>query len=150
MTGAAYSISSSGATTSRYLGLEVDPNTLPLTAHNFAEEAINGPVKTIALPPTTVSNSNVDAIIALIGTNDAFQSIANPTLRDTFQANLSQIANTYQSAITPQENAAEIYRHAATDTRQSGQPRLCLSQRGNRLVFQSLDGAERLRHTDFT
>lgn len=109
LAGNAYSVASGGATTRTYLGWVPDQTKSPPVSHNFALDAINGPVFGLGAPPVAVANPNADAIIVMIGTNDALQGAAAPIMVSEYQSNLTKIATIYQAAVTAQGKHPRVF-----------------------------------------
>ena len=113
--GTGYSIASGGATASYYVGDLLDTNHKPEPAfHNQAEEAINGPVYGFGAPWTYGSviepNPDPDAVIVMLGTNDAIQSAAGNYLAwPTYQADMAGVYQYLATAVTPGGKRPDIF-----------------------------------------
>ncbi|MBX9791943.1 MAG: hypothetical protein K2Y37_23720 [Pirellulales bacterium] len=111
--GNGYSIASGGATASLYVGDELDLNHKPEPAfHNQAEEAINGPVYDFGSPYGSVieANPEPDAVIVMLGTNDAARAAAGNYLAwPTYQADMAGIYQYLATAVTPGGKRPDIF-----------------------------------------
>ena len=115
ITGTGYSIASGGATAPLYVGEQLDTNHKPDPAfHNQAEEAINGPVYGFGAPWTYGSvieeNPEPDAVIVMLGTNDAIQAAAGNYLAwPTYQADMAGVYQYLATAATPGGKRPDIF-----------------------------------------
>ena len=113
--GTGYSIASGGATAPLYVGTKFDLNYMPEPAfHNQAEEAINGPVYGFGAPWTygavIEDNPEPDAVIVMLGTNDAIQSAAGNYLAwPTYQIDMAGVYEYLATAVTPGGKRPDIY-----------------------------------------
>lgn len=106
----AYSVASGGATSDTYLGLANDSNGNPPRFHNFAWEALNGPVDAFgSYPLPQVLTPEPDAVVVMIGTNDAMRAATNPPLEANYLSNLATIATYLQSATTPAGKEPKVF-----------------------------------------
>ena len=115
ITGTGYSIASGGATAPLYVGDQLDTNHKPEPAfHNQAEDAINGPVYGFGAPWTYGSviedNPEPDAVIVMLGTNDAIQAAAGNYLAwPTYQAEMAGVYQYLATAVTPGGKRPDIF-----------------------------------------
>jgi len=115
ISGTGYSIASGGATAPLYVGKQLDTNHKPEPAyHNQAEEAINGPVYGFGPPWTYGSviakNPEPDAVIVMLGTNDAIQAAAGNYLAwPTYQAEMAGVYQYLMTAVTPGGKRPDIF-----------------------------------------
>jgi len=114
ISGTGYSIASGGSTATLYVGNALDTNHKPEPAfHNQAEEAINGPVYGFGAPWTYGSviepNPEPDAVIVMLGTNDAIQAQTNPSVWTTYQTEMAGVFSYLSSAVTPSGKRPDIF-----------------------------------------
>lgn len=115
ITGTGYSIASGGATAPIYVGDQLDIRHMPEPSfHNQAVDAINGPVYGFGAPwiygSVIVEHPEPDAVIVMLGTNDAIQCAAGNYL--AWPAYLSNMSATFAylaSAETPNGKHPEIF-----------------------------------------
>lgn len=114
VSGTGYSIASGGATASLYVGMQLDLNYKPEPAyHNQAVGAIAGPVYGFGPPWSYGSviepNPEPDAVIVMLGTNDAIQHAAGNYLAwPTYQSKMSEVFSYLSSAQTPEGKRPDI------------------------------------------
>jgi lysophospholipase L1-like esterase len=114
ISGTGYSIASGGSTATLYVGKALDTNHKPEPAfHNQAEEAINGPVYGFGAPWTYGSviepNPEPDAVIVMLGTNDAIQAVNAPSVWTTYQTEMTEVFSYLSSAVTPSGKRPDIF-----------------------------------------
>jgi len=115
ISGTGYSIASGGATAPLYVGDQFDTNHKPEPAfHNQADEAINGPVYGFGAPWTYGSvienNPEPDAVIVMLGTNDAIQAAAGNYLAwPTYQSKMAGVFEYLATAVTPGGKRPDIF-----------------------------------------
>jgi lysophospholipase L1-like esterase len=114
ISGTGYSIASGGSTATLYVGMALDTNHQPTPAfHNQAQEAINGPVYGFGAPWTYGSviepNPEPDAVIVMLGTNDAIQAVNVPSAWTTYQTEMTGVFSYLSSAATPGGKRPDIF-----------------------------------------
>ena len=115
ITGTGYSIASGGATAPLYVGDQLDTNHKPEPAfHNQAKEAINGPVYGFGAPWTYGSviepNPESDAVIVMLGTNDAIQHAAGNYLAwPNYQTKMAGVFAYLATAETPGGKRPDVF-----------------------------------------
>lgn len=115
ISGVGYSIASGGATAPLYVGDLLDLNHHPDPAfHNQAVEAIEGPVYGFGAPWTYGSviepNPEPDAVIVMLGTNDAAQHVAGNYLAwPTYQDRMAAVFDYLATAETPGGKHPDVF-----------------------------------------
>lgn len=114
ISGNAYSMASGGATASTLAGLQTDGHYVPPQAHNFAYDAMEGTVYSFG-PPWTyydlprVSGVNPNAIVVMIGSNDAMNAVNNPSYWTTYQSVMTDVYDYLSTATTPNGSSPQIF-----------------------------------------